>query len=74
MKPILFAAAAAVAASASVFAQEPADPAMERALAAAPARLKAEATVIKWKPDFTYEVLKKGNQPSRVLRPVKGTR
>ena len=27
---------------------------------AAPANLKAGATVIKWKPDFTYDTLKKG--------------
>ena len=29
-------------------------------LAAAPANQRAEATVIKWKPDFTYDTLKKG--------------
>ena len=31
-----------------------------RALTAAPANLAAEATVIKWKPDFSYDVLRKG--------------
>src|SRR5579872_695778 len=31
-----------------------------RALVAAPANLVAEATVIKWKPDFSYDVLRKG--------------
>jgi hypothetical protein len=31
-----------------------------RALTAAPANLAADATVIKWKPDFTYDVLRKG--------------
>jgi hypothetical protein len=40
-------------------AQTPTDP-IERALLAAPANLKAGATVIKWKPDFTYDTLRKG--------------
>lgn len=33
---------------------------IERALSAAPAQLKEAATVIKWKPDFTYDTLKQG--------------
>jgi hypothetical protein len=33
---------------------------MDRALAAAPRQLRDGATIIKWKPDFTYDVLKKG--------------
>jgi hypothetical protein len=37
-----------------------ADPSIERALAAAPARLKDAATVVKWKPDNTYDTLRKG--------------
>ena len=45
--------------SISAFAQTP-DEAIERALAAAPNRLKADATVIKWKADNTYDTLKKG--------------
>ena len=40
-------------------AQAPAD-AIEKALLAAPANLREGATVIAWKPDFTYETLKKG--------------
>ena len=47
------------AASASAWAQAPAD-AIERAVSAAPANLREGATVIKWKPDFTYETLRKG--------------
>lgn len=47
------------AVSAAVFAEAPADP-IEKAVMAAPANLKAGATVIKWKPDFTYETLRKG--------------
>jgi hypothetical protein len=42
----------------SALAQAP-DP-IATALAAAPANLREAATVIKWKPDFTYETLKKG--------------
>lgn len=37
-----------------------AEESIARALTAAPARLKDEATVIKWKPDHTYDTLKKG--------------
>src|SRR6266853_1240087 len=45
--------------SASVFAQDQA--AIDKALMAAPnAQLKAAATVIKWKADYTYDTLKKG--------------
>jgi hypothetical protein len=44
----------------AAFAQAPADPAIERALAAAPRQMKEGATVIKWKPDNTYDTLKKG--------------
>jgi hypothetical protein len=45
--------------SAGAFAQSPSDP-IEKALMAAPRNLKDGATVIKWKPDFTYETLRKG--------------
>ena len=44
-----------LAVSAGAFAQAPSD-----ATAAAPANLREGATIIKWKPDFTYETLKKG--------------
>jgi hypothetical protein len=43
----------------AAWAQAPAE-AIEKALAAAPAQLKDAATVIKWKPDFTYDTLKQG--------------
>ncbi len=33
---------------------------VDKALLSAPANLKDQATVIKWKPDFTYETLRKG--------------
>ena len=46
-----------LAASISALAQSPE---IEKPLAAAPAQLKDAATVIKWKPDFTYDTLKKG--------------
>src|SRR5712691_7330575 len=48
-----------LAISTSALAQAPAD-AITTALAAAPANLREGATVVKWKPDFTYETLKKG--------------
>ena len=45
-------------ASASAFAQDQA--AIDKALRAAPGTLGKDATVIKWKADFTYDTLKKG--------------
>lgn len=45
--------------SPSAFAQTTAET-IDRALAAAPRQMKEGATVIKWKPDNTYETLKKG--------------
>lgn len=45
--------------SISGLAQAPSE-AIDRTLVAAPANLRAAATVIKWKPDFTYETLRKG--------------
>jgi hypothetical protein len=48
-----------LAISAGAFAQSP-DDAVQKALLAAPRQLKDGVTVIKWKPDFTYETLKKG--------------
>src|ERR1700730_4705440 len=33
---------------------------VDKALLAAPGNLKDQATVVKWKPDFTYETLRKG--------------
>src|SRR6266576_1680703 len=46
--------------SSLAFAQAPDQAAIDKALLAAPANMKAAATVIKWKPDFTYETLRKG--------------
>lgn len=45
--------------STGALAQEP-DATVDKALLAAPANLREAATVIKWKPDFTYDTLKKG--------------
>ncbi len=50
-----------LAASACLLAQAPSD-AVQKALLAAPARMKKEdVNVIKWKPDFTYDTLQKGS-------------
>jgi hypothetical protein len=61
MKRILPIALSILAASVSAFAQAPDQAAIDKALMAAPAQLKAGATVIKWKADLTYDTLKKGN-------------
>jgi hypothetical protein len=48
-----------LAISTSAIAQTP-DPAIERATAPAPRQMKEGATIVKWKPDFTYDVVRKG--------------
>src|SRR5438552_4181456 len=59
MKRILFVTLCVLALCVGVFAQTP-DPAIEKALLAAPSQMKDGTTVIKWKSDFTYDTLKKG--------------
>lgn len=59
MKLTAYVALGLIALSAGALAQGPTDP-IEKALTAAPRNLKDGATVIKWKPDFTYETLRKG--------------
>lgn len=41
-------------------AQAPSNPAFDKALLPAPANMRAAATIIRWKPDFTYETLRQG--------------
>lgn len=61
MKRIVLFALGALAISTTAFAQTPTtEETIERALAAAPRQMKEGATVIKWKPDYTYDTLKKG--------------
>jgi hypothetical protein len=60
MKRILPVVLSFLAVSAGAFAQAPDQAAIDKALMAAPAQLKAGATVIKWKADYTYDTLKKG--------------
>ena len=58
---VLFLGALALAASVSAqTAPAATSPEIDLALLAAPAQLAAGATVIKWKPDFTYDTLRKG--------------
>ncbi|HEY4361083.1 MAG TPA: hypothetical protein VGN17_08945 [Bryobacteraceae bacterium] len=58
MKLTLSLALGIMAVSACAFAQDQA--AIDKPLRAAPGNLAATATVIKWKPDYTYDTLKKG--------------
>jgi hypothetical protein len=60
MKRMIPIVVAILTVSASAFAQAPDQAAIDKALLAAPANLKAGATVIKWKSDYTYDTLKKG--------------
>ena len=59
MKRTLFVILGVMAIGTSAMAQAPDDP-IEKALLPAPRQMKEGATVIKWKPDFTYDTLKKG--------------
>src|SRR3954463_9744769 len=58
MKRIALCVLALMAASTSAWAQAQAD--IDKALLAAPANMREGATVIKWKPDFTYDTVRKG--------------
>src|ERR1700680_817743 len=60
MKQMTSIALGFLAVSAGAFAQAPDQAAIDKALLAAPAQLKAGATVVKWKADFTYDTLEKG--------------
>ena len=59
MKRIALFVLAVLTVSTSALAQAPADT-IDKALAAAPANLRDGATIIKWKPDYTYDTLKQG--------------
>jgi hypothetical protein len=59
MKRIVLFVLGVLATSSPTFAQTP-EETIARALAAAPARMRDEATVIKWKADNSYDTLKKG--------------
>jgi hypothetical protein len=59
MKRVVLLVVCALAVSGPTFSQTP-DEAIEKATAPAPRQMKEGATVIKWKPDFTYDTLKKG--------------
>jgi hypothetical protein len=59
MKCILALSLSVLAMSAGAYAQSDQEM-IDRALTAAPRNMKDGATVVKWKADFTYEVIKKG--------------
>jgi hypothetical protein len=59
MKRILLTLVGVLTLATATFAQT-ADPEIDKALLPAPRNMKEGATVIKWKPDFTYDTLKKG--------------
>ena len=58
MKRIALLVLGILAVSIGAAAQAPAD--VDPALLAAPANLREGATIVKWKPDFTYDTVKKG--------------
>ena len=59
MKRMILVVLSILAVSAVALAQAPAE-GIDKALLAAPGNLKAGATVIKWKADYTYDTLRKG--------------
>jgi hypothetical protein len=58
MRRTILALLGIMAASIAAFAQAPAE--IDNAVLAAPANLRDGATVVKWKPDYTYDMLRKG--------------
>lgn len=63
MTRLAFAVLGALVLSTPSWAQAPADAAIEKALLAAPENMKKDATVVAFKPDFTYDTIKKGTNP-----------
>jgi hypothetical protein len=61
MKRLLTIGLIALSAGTAGLAQAPAGDPIETPLLAAPANVRAQATVIKWKPDFTYDTLRQGS-------------
>jgi hypothetical protein len=59
MKRIALFVLGVAAISVNALAQAPADP-NATILAAAPPNMREAATIVKWKPDFTYDTVKKG--------------
>jgi hypothetical protein len=59
MRGTFVAAFCVLAAATTAFAQAPQEE-IDKALTPAPRSLREGATVIKWKPDFTYDTLRKG--------------
>jgi hypothetical protein len=59
MKRILLIVLGTLAIAVTALAQAPSDP-IATAVSALPANAREAATVIKWKPDFTYDTLRKG--------------
>ena len=60
MHRLILAASALAATLAAQNAPAPSTPEIDKALLAAPAQQKAGAMVIKWKPDYTYDVVRPG--------------
>jgi hypothetical protein len=60
MKPFVFAMVAVLSMTASVHAQSPAE-VIEQAVAKSPLRFSGQATLIKWKPDHTYDIIRQGD-------------
>jgi hypothetical protein len=58
MKRVVLLVLGLVMVAPAAFAQNQAE--IDKALLGAPARLRADATVVHWKPDHTYETIKKG--------------
>jgi hypothetical protein len=56
----MFAVVAVLSMTASVYAQSPAE-VIEQAVAKSPLRFTGQATLIKWKPDHTYDIVRQGD-------------
>lgn len=67
MKRMLPIVLSTLAIAASAFAQASDQAYIDKVVLAAPANLRAAAMVIKWKPDYTYDVVKPGANPNALV-------
>jgi hypothetical protein len=61
MKRLALVVLGALAVSTQALAQAPADAAVEKVLLAAPANMQKDATIVAFKPDYTYDTIRKGS-------------
>jgi hypothetical protein len=67
MKRVALIAVAATTLATGAWAQSPSQSAIDTAVLAAPANMKDAVMVIKWKPDYTYDVLRPASNNNKLV-------